>query len=206
MKKYIWALRYIKVTTMTFVYSFIARIRLRLSGVRIGHNLDVNGWLYLIIHPECEVTLGNFVRLNSGFERNLIGGERGLGIQVGRKAKLEVGDHVGISNSTIVCMEEIIIDDDVLIGGGCNIYDTDFHGIDPLNRRIYTTTSVNTAPIHIKKNSFIGGHSIVLKGVTIGEGAIVGAGSVVTRNIPDFEVWAGNPVHKVADVERKTPG
>lgn len=49
------------------------------------------------------------------------------------------------------------------------------------------------APITIEDHAFIGAHSIILKGVTIGKCSIVGAGSVVTHNIPEHEIWAGNP-------------
>ena len=47
----------------------------------------------------------------------------------------------------------------------------------------------------IKDHAFIGAHSLILKGVTIGKYSVVGAGSVVTKSIPDGEIWAGNPAH-----------
>ena len=56
-------------------------------------------------------------------------------------------------------------------------------------------------PVVIKDGAFIGAHTIVLKGVTIGERSIVGAGSVVTRSIPDYEIWAGNPAKFIKKVE-----
>jgi len=52
---------------------------------------------------------------------------------------------------------------------------------------------VNTAPIIIRDYVFIGGSSIILKGVTIGKNSIVAAGSMVTKSIPDNEIWGGNP-------------
>ena len=48
-------------------------------------------------------------------------------------------------------------------------------------------------PVRIKSGAWIGGHSIILKGVTIGKNSVIGAGSIVTHDIPDNEVWAGNP-------------
>ncbi|MDP9041992.1 MAG: acyltransferase, partial [Bacteroidota bacterium] len=57
-------------------------------------------------------------------------------------------------------------------------------------------------PIFIKKYSFVGAHSTILKGVTIGEGAIIGACSVVTKNIPPYEIWAGNPIRFISTVTR----
>jgi acetyltransferase-like isoleucine patch superfamily enzyme len=58
-------------------------------------------------------------------------------------------------------------------------------------------SDVSVAPVVIKDGAFIGGHSTILKGVTIGERAIVGAGSVVRQNIPADEIWAGNPAKSV---------
>lgn len=56
-------------------------------------------------------------------------------------------------------------------------------------------------PVVIKNGVFIGANSIILKGVTIGEKAIVGAGSVVTRSIPDGEIWAGNPAKFIRKIK-----
>ena len=56
------------------------------------------------------------------------------------------------------------------------------------------------APVVIKDNAFIGAKVIVLKGVTIGENSIIGAGSVVTRSVPDNEIWAGNPAKFIRKV------
>ena len=53
----------------------------------------------------------------------------------------------------------------------------------------------------IKNKSFIGGHSIILKGVTIGEGAVIATGSVVTRNIIAYDIWGGNPENFIKKVD-----
>jgi len=55
------------------------------------------------------------------------------------------------------------------------------------------TGKYDRGKVLIKKKAYLGMHTLVVKPVTIGEGAIVGAGSVVTKDIPDYEVWAGNP-------------
>lgn len=88
-----------------------------------------------------------------------------------------------------------------MIGGNCKIYDNDFHSLD-FNERMGTVDLWSkTCPVVIKDGAFIGAHTIVLKGVTIGERSIVGAGSVVTRSIPDYEIWAGNPAKFIKKVE-----
>lgn len=85
------------------------------------------------------------------------------------------------------------------MGGGVRIYDTDFHWLDFEKRMNEAGGAVN--PVVIKNGVFIGANSIILKGVTIGEKAIVGAGSVVTRSIPDGEIWAGNPAKFIRKIK-----
>lgn len=81
------------------------------------------------------------------------------------------------------------------------IFDTDFHSLDWRDRKDGTDiTKRKKASVVIKDLAFIGAHSIILKGVTIGEKSIVGAGSVVAKDIPDGEVWAGNPAKFVRRV------
>ena len=104
-----------------------------------------------------------------------------------------IGSNVGISNSTIVCYENIKIEDNVLVGADVKIYDTDFHSLNVDKRGNGEKDIPVCKPILIKRGAFIGAHSIILKGVSIGENSIVGAGSVVTKHIPNNEIWAGNP-------------
>lgn len=67
------------------------------------------------------------------------------------------------------------------------------HSIDYEERLHIKEEHINSSPIIIKNGAWIGAHSIILKGVTIGERSVVGAGSVVTKSIPDDQLWAGNP-------------
>lgn len=83
----------------------------------------------------------------------------------------------------------IEIGDDVLIGSGVKIY-TPNHPIDPEER---TTGKVIYNPVKIGNKAWIGGRAIILPGVEIGEGATIGAGSVVTRSVPPRCVVVGNP-------------
>lgn len=156
----------------------------------------INGKFY--VSNKGEILLGANIVINSGRKHNRIGGDTKTNIIVTNNAMLRIGNNVGISNSTIFCKNSIIIEDNVLIGANCKIYDSDFHSID-YNDRIeffinnQMDTKAKTASIHIKRGAWIGGHCIVLKGVTIGEKSIIGAGSVVVKDIPDNEIWAGNP-------------
>ena len=104
---------------------------------------------------------------------------------------------MGISHSILCARENITIEDKVMLGGGVKIYDNDFHSIDFEQRFDKPDTHIGKAPVLIKYGAFVGAHSIILKGVTIGAKSVVGAGSVVTKDIPDGEVWAGNPAKKI---------
>jgi len=153
------------------------------------------------------IVFGKNVKINSGRNYNIIGGDIRTNIIVYKDAKFEIGDNVGLSNSTFVCSRSIIIQDDVLIGGGCKFYDTDFHSLDFENRmKPYkyglVDQGVSSKGILIKQGAWIGGHCIVLKGVTIGRNSILGAGSVLSRDIPDNEVWGGNPASFIRKLEK----
>ena len=102
--------------------------------------------------------------------------------------------YVGISNSTIICSTRIKIEDNVLIGNGCKIWDTDFHSLDSKIRGTQgDSVDTKRESIKIKKNAFIGGGTSILKGVIIGEKSIIATGSIVTKSVPDGEIWGGNP-------------
>jgi len=139
-----------------------------------------------------KIQIGDFFRCQSGKYRNPIGNAFITRLIVKKNAELIIGKHAGISNSTIYCTEKIYIGNNVMIGGGCKIWDTDFHSIYPEDRINGNINSQNS-PVIIGNNVFIGGFSIILKGTSIGDNAVIGAGSVVPKNIPANEIWAGNP-------------
>ena len=78
--------------------------------------------------------------------------------------------------------------------------DTDFHPLDYISRRVGIDGTL-TAPIRIEDDVFIGAGVIIMKGVTIGKHSVIGAGAVVTKSVPENEVWAGNPAHFIRKVD-----
>ena len=120
-------------------------------------------------------------------------------------ATIRIGNNCGISNSAFTCASEIVLEDNVLLGSGCKLYDTDFHALDYRERLKgnYPGAPVKTKPIIIGEGAFVGAGSFVLKGVRIGKHSIVGAGSVVSKDIPDYEIWAGNPARFIKKVEEQ---
>ncbi|MCB0751466.1 MAG: acyltransferase [Ignavibacteriae bacterium] len=116
-------------------------------------------------------------------------------------AIIDIGNNVGISSSLFYSLDKIIIEDNVLIGGGCQILDNDFHSLMYEDRVIYGDREVKSSPILVKEGAFIGTSSIILKGVTIGERSIVAAGSVVVKSIPDNQIWGGNPAKFIRNID-----
>lgn len=118
-------------------------------------------------------------------------------------AVLEIGDNVFIGPSTrIVCTSKIVIESDVLISADCLIQDSDNHSInfdvrkkDNLDwkKKFHDWTTHPSKPISIRHGAWIGAKTIILKGVTIGEKSIIGAGSVVTKSTEKDTIYGGNP-------------
>jgi len=181
----------------TWLWTALARVRIRLRGGTVGRNFRVRGWLQLHVHRSGVLAIGDNVRMNSGFANNAVGGFRRTGIWVGPCGMLTIGEGAGLSNCTLVCMERVTIGPRTLVGGDTNIYDTDFHPVCAAERNASPPGRTKTRPVTIGRDCFIGGHAIILKGVSMGDGAVLGAGSVAVRDIPAREVWAGNPARLV---------
>lgn len=176
---------------ITIVSTLRNKWMMLLSGIHYGKNFRSCGSI-LFRKYGGSITLGNNVSVNSHRIADPIGGDCKTIFVTTGSGIIKTGNNVGISNAVFFASNNITIEDEVCIGAGSKIYDTNFHSIYP-NERLNGNTNVKTAPVIIKKKAFIGGHCIILKGVTIGEGAVVAAGSVVSKNIPDYEVWGGNP-------------
>jgi acetyltransferase-like isoleucine patch superfamily enzyme len=121
-------------------------------------------------------------------------------------------------NGELICVNKIILGDNIFLAWGVTLFDNDSHSIDyklrqkDMDNQLQDIRNglsfiknkdwsvVNSAPIIIKDNAWIGMNSIILKGVTIGEGAIIAAGSVVTKDVPDWTIVAGNPAKEVKKI------
>jgi acetyltransferase-like isoleucine patch superfamily enzyme len=171
-----------------------------LNGVNIKSFISY-GIPYFHVSIKAKCIIGHSFKMHNGvkYSDSSINGK--CRIDVRDTASLEIGDNVGLSDVTITCHEKIVIGNNVLLGVGSQIRDTDSHSLDPLDR-INGLDWINkrTKPIEIKDNVFIGANSIILKGVTIGANSVIGAGSVVTKDIPANEIWAGNPAKFIKSI------
>lgn len=187
-----------------YVYTPLNLLVLKVNDIKCGKKLCTRGILFVYKHgAEAELSIGNFVNINSSRWSNPIGcGDRSY-FQIFKTGNIKIGDHVGISNTAFSSASSIIIGNNVMIGSGCKIYDTDFHSIDlsVRGKGKQELEEVKSLPIKIEDNAFIGAGSFILKGVTVGTGSVIGAGSVVTKDVPSGEVWAGNPAQYVKKVK-----
>ena len=140
--------------------------------------------------------IGNDVSVNSGVMSNPVGGNERTMLMTGKTGRLIIGNKVGMSNCVIFSSNNITIGDETCIGAGAKIFDTDFHSVNP-EYRLNGNVNVPSSPVHIGKRVFIGANVTVLKGVTIGDEAVIGAAAVVTKDVPAGEIWAGNPARLI---------
>jgi acetyltransferase-like isoleucine patch superfamily enzyme len=178
------------------------KIFLRLNKVRFGKNLKLNGFPVIFSKSGDKLSIGNHVTINSSFLSNLVGlYQRTIIVTRTADAKINIGNYVGISGATIYARKKITIGDHTLIGGNTKIIDNDFHPIDPVIRRETPHDHIGVREINIGENVFIGCNCLILKGTTIGDNTVIGAGSVVSGEIPANCIAAGNPARVIRKLE-----
>lgn len=187
-------------------YQFISGIKLNTSNKLVGgvRIIKKNRLICLLTKSQNgKLIIGNDFKCNNKIKSNSIGLIQPCVFNISISgSKIIIGNNVGISGSSINATTTITIEDNVLIGSGCLISDTDSHPLLWEDRLCNNNDKTSKAPITIKKNAFIGARSIILKGVTIGEGAVVGAGSVVSKDVPPFSVVCGNPAKIVKTLNK----
>ena len=174
------------------------RLLCRLNGIRFGKGLRAVGV------PAVNVSLGGRAEIGERFTirtgpHDTEVGSAGSRIRVGPKGVLRIGNRVGMSNATVVCEESVEIGDDVLLGGGVQVFDTNFHSTAAAVRAsgCETRADVRTAPVRIGSRVFVGANALICKGARIGDEAVVAAGSVVVCDVPAGETWGGKPARRI---------
>lgn len=116
-------------------------------------------------------------------------------------AEIYIGENAGMSGVSICCSKRVLIGEYVGLGANVSIIDTDFHPVNPYLRKYANDENVKSKEIEIGDYAWIGTNSMILKGVHIGRGAVIGAGSVVTQDVPDLTIYAGNPAKFIKNVD-----
>jgi acetyltransferase-like isoleucine patch superfamily enzyme len=169
-------------------------------GCRYGKNLEVDGKLIIRIHRRGAIRLGNNVRVKSRFMSNPVGMTNPTIFHCIGEGSITFGDNSGCSAAVLSSQSGINIGDNVNIGANVRLFDHDFHSIDFLARRdaIADRASRRTMPIVIGNDVFIGTNAIILKGVSVGDRSVIGAGAVVSlKEIPPDSLVIGNPAEVV---------
>lgn len=162
-----------------------------IRGVKLGEGVKFNGFPFINRARHSEIIIGNNCRFNSSKHSVKIGLFQPCSLATIKEgARIVIGKNSGMSGTSIVAAKSITIGNNVLIGSNCTIIDNDFHNTDPALR---SSEEFAENPVVIQDNVFLGFNCQVLKGVTIGENAVIGAGSVVLSSIPPNSVAIGNP-------------
>jgi len=163
------------------------------GGVSVGRRSNI-AWRYIRNVSGNRLSIGedSIIHANITFED--IGGE------------MRIGSRTFVGRSNLICYRNISIGDDVLMSWGITVVDHDSHSLEwnernndvlEWGRGRKDWQHVAHAPVVVADKAWIGFNVSVLKGVTIGEGAVIGACSVVTGDIPPYSVAMGNPARVV---------
>jgi acetyltransferase-like isoleucine patch superfamily enzyme len=187
-----------------FIKSAFMKLQALYSHYYIRPQFDALGEGYLFIHPwnieifGSGITIGDHANIlttsDNKVRLTVWPQEKGMG-------RISIGSYCLICPGVrISSAHEIIIEDNCMLAGSAFITDSDWHGTyDRL------TTIGRTAPVHIKDNVWLGDRVTVCKGVTIGENSIIGAGSVVVRDVPPNVIAGGNPARMVKQLDPEQP-
>ena len=168
-----------------------------LRGIEIGAGWRCYGLPIIQRHRRSRIRIGRAMNLRSTPRSNPLGPNHPVIISTRRAgAIVTIGDDFGMTGGSLVCDQRISIGDRVWVGANAVICDTDFHPLDPETRRTRPLDG-NTAPVEIADDVFIGMNALILKGVRIGERAVIGAGSVVSSDVPAGATVAGNPARVI---------
>jgi acetyltransferase-like isoleucine patch superfamily enzyme len=171
------------------------KVILRSYGVKVGERLKVGIAPHIIKNQNgAVIEIGDKVTIHNELSQNPAGINRRTILAAPNPGSvLIIGNKVSMSGATIYASKSVVLEDNVLLGADSVIYDTDFYSTDPHHRKDIREGFIKSAPVLIKRNAWIGARAMVLKGVTVGEDAVVAAGAIVTKDVPNGAITAGIP-------------
>ena len=165
------------------------RVRIKLRRARsLGRLVFATGALDVHLERGAEVDIGTDVRFHADIHRPRL--------SVRHRARLRIGDGCLLNGCIIAANTEVRIGSGVTLGPWAHLMDGDFHGVGERDG------AAASGPIVIGDDAWLATRAMVLKGVTVGRGAVVAAGAVVTKDVPPYTVVAGVPARVV---RRLTP-
>lgn len=176
------------------IWTVYNRINMFLRGIHYENNIKFIGRTKFFKGGNSIIVVGKNCTFRSKSTSNLIGINRPCIIStLGKNCKVTIGDNSGFSGTVIGCFKEITIGNNVLCGANTLITDSDWHPDD--------SRSGKPKSVHIGNNVWLGEGVKVLKGVSIGENSVIGAGSIVVKDIPSNVIAAGNPCKVIKKIE-----
>ncbi len=176
------------------------RLFFAVNGIQWEHNWKILGVPIIQKHRLSQIRIGPGLWLRSTTRSNPLGPNHPVILCTWKSgAVIEIGKNFAMTGGALVAANRITIGNDVNLGANSTMIDTDFHPLDPIERRL-NPQDAEAAPININDDVFIGMNCLILKGVTIGQNSIIGAGSVVSRDIPPGVIAAGNPAKIIKSI------
>ncbi len=130
-----------------------------------------------------------------------IGADTKIGAFVEVQKNAVIGARCKISSHTFIC-EGVVIEDGVFVGHGVMFTNDRYPRATNPDGSLQTEADWKVEPTRVKRSASIGTNATILSGLTIGERAMVGAGAVVTKNVPDFAIVAGVPARVIGDTRK----
>ena len=197
------ALKYGIILFKSRIYTMNFKLNLMLNDAQYGVGLRCfNSTPKLQINRLGKICIGKNATFNSYTDHSW---NSNCKLLVLKDAELTIGDDSGMNGVMVYCSTRVTIGDNVKIGGGSRISDSNHHSLDYLIRRDAKKDGANamSSPVTIGNDVFIGANCYIGKGVTIGDRAIIAAGSVVIKSVPSDEIWGGNPAKFIKQIRQQ---
>lgn len=181
-------------------YTFMFYLKSKFYGVNYAGSGSIYGKVNLVREPYSVISIGkNISIVSSAWRASASSVFAPVKLMThSRSSAIEIGDNVGLNGTSIVSRSrKIIIGTGTIIASNVTILDFDGHALWPPENRMSSPAIEFDQDVIIGKNVWIGTRAIILKGVTIGDNSVIGAGSVVVKNIPENVVAVGNPAKVV---------
>lgn len=182
---------------LKFLNQILGFILIKKINIKIGTGTDIHWWRLGAKAGTLCIGAASVIKCRIDFDS--------------ADGKVTIGDRCYLGASHLVCHTSIQIGNDVIMSWGVTIVDHDSHSLDWAKRSsdvkdwkkgLKKWDYVAVSPVNIGDKVWIGFGASILKGVTVGEGAVIGARSTVTRNVPPFTVVAGNPAKVVRQLQK----
>jgi acetyltransferase-like isoleucine patch superfamily enzyme len=196
----------VKIFVFTLITLFIGKISILINKMiymnrfLIGKNYKVWGNLRLIIDGQGKIIIGDDFHAVSSKSRSYYALFSPCHLTSLHGGIIELGKHVGLNGNIIASRKKIFIGNDTMIGPNTIIMDHNGHKIKAINRWLEKD---HPKEIYIGENCWIGMNCIILKGVTIGNNTVIGAGSIVRNNCDSDSIYAGNPAVKIRNINKE---